>query len=52
VACLWGYKIPFGFIYQNDRLSFEEHFPTLSQGPLVGRSVDRTMLKTIMEGYK
>jgi 2-oxoglutarate ferredoxin oxidoreductase subunit beta len=52
VACQWGDRIPIGVIYQNDRLSFEEHFPTLSQGPLVGRSVDRTMLKTIMEGYK
>jgi hypothetical protein len=36
---------------RNDRLSFEKHFPLLSQGPLVGRDVDRVMLKRIMEGY-
>jgi 2-oxoglutarate ferredoxin oxidoreductase subunit beta len=52
LACQWGDRIPMGFIYQNDRLSFEEHFPVLSQGPLVGRNVERAILKTIMEGYK
>ena len=47
----WGDKIPVGIIYRNDRLPFEEHFSVLSQGPLVGRDVDRQMLKKIMEGY-
>lgn len=51
VACEWGNKIPVGIIYRNDRLSFEKHFSVLSQGPLVGRDVDRVMLKRIMEGY-
>jgi len=51
VASQWGDKIPIGVIYRNDRPSFEEHFPVLSQGPLVGRDVDQEMLKTIMEGY-
>ena len=51
VARQWGDKITTGVIYRNDRLPFEDHFPVLSQGPLVGRDVDRQMLKTIMQGY-
>jgi len=47
----WGDKIPVGIIYRNDRLPFEKHFSVLSQGPLVGRDVDRVILKRIMEGY-
>ena len=51
VACQWGDRIPIGVIYQNDRLSFEDHFPVLAHGPLLGRSLDRKKLKGIMEGY-
>jgi 2-oxoglutarate ferredoxin oxidoreductase subunit beta len=51
VALEWGNKIPVGIIYRNDRLPFEKNFSVLSQGPLVGRDVDRLMLKKIMEGY-
>jgi 2-oxoglutarate ferredoxin oxidoreductase subunit beta len=51
VSCQWGDRIPIGVIYQNDRLSFEDHFPVLAHGPLLGRSVDRGILKGIMEGY-
>jgi len=51
VACRWGDKIPTGIIYRNNRLAFEEHFPVLRQGPLIGRDVDRVMLKKIVEGY-
>ncbi|MBW1741661.1 MAG: 2-oxoacid ferredoxin oxidoreductase, partial [Deltaproteobacteria bacterium] len=51
VARQWEDKIPIGIIYRNDLLPFEEHFPVLSQGPLVGRNVDRVKLKRIMEGY-
>jgi len=47
----WGEQIPLGVIYRNDRPPFEEHFPVLNQGPLVGRDVDRMILKEIMEGY-
>ena len=47
----WGDKIPLGIIYRNERLPFEEHFSVLNQGPLVGRDVDRVMLKSIMEGF-
>jgi 2-oxoglutarate ferredoxin oxidoreductase subunit beta len=51
VAREWGDNIPVGIIYRNDRLPFEKHFPVLSQGSLVGRDMDRIMLKRIMEGY-
>jgi len=51
VASKWGDRIPIGIIYRNDRIPFEDHFPVLWQGPLVGRDVDRVMLKEIMEGY-
>ena len=52
VASEWGDKIPIGIIYRNDRMPFEEHFPVLGQGPLVGRDVEWAMLKKIMEGYR
>ena len=52
VASEWGDNIPVGVIYRNDRIPFEEHFPALHQGNLVGRNVERGMLKKIMEGYK
>ena len=52
VACEWGERIPIGIIYRNDRPSFEDHFPVLSQGPLVDREAGRAMLKEIMEGYR
>lgn len=51
VAGEWGDRIPIGIIYRNDRPPFEDHFPVLSQGPLVGRDVDRVTLTKIMEGY-
>jgi len=52
VACEWGERIPIGIIYRNERPSFEDHFPVLSQGPLVDREAGRAMLKEIMEGYR
>ncbi len=51
VACEWGDKIPIGIIYRNNRPPFEEHFPVLTQGPLVDREVDQAMLKKIMQSY-
>ncbi|MDO8784656.1 MAG: 2-oxoacid:ferredoxin oxidoreductase subunit beta [Syntrophales bacterium] len=49
VADQWGEQIPIGIIYRNDRPAFEKHFPILNHGPLVGRDVDRIILKEIME---
>jgi len=50
-ASEWGDRIPIGIIYRNDRQTFEDHFPVLHQGPLVGRESDQAMLKKIMHGY-
>jgi 2-oxoglutarate ferredoxin oxidoreductase subunit beta len=52
IAEEWGDSIPIGIIYRNDRPPFEENFPLLQAGPLVGRDVDRSMLMKIMEGYR
>jgi len=52
VAREWGDRIPIGIIYRNDRVPFEEHVPVLRQGPLVGREVDRVMLRNMMDGCK
>jgi len=52
VAAEWGDNIPIGIIYRNDRMPFEEHFPTLHQGTLFGRNVERKILKKLIEGYK
>jgi 2-oxoglutarate ferredoxin oxidoreductase subunit beta len=48
----WGDRIPLGIIYRNDRPSFEDHFPILDEGPLLGKEVDRETLEMILEGYK
>jgi 2-oxoglutarate/2-oxoacid ferredoxin oxidoreductase subunit beta len=50
-AAEFGDKIPTGVIFKTDKPSFEEHIPTLKQGPVVGRDLDRKTLKQIMEGY-
>jgi 2-oxoglutarate/2-oxoacid ferredoxin oxidoreductase subunit beta len=50
-AMIWGDEIPIGVIYRHDHLTFEEHFPVLREGPLVGRDVDRDKLREIMQGY-
>jgi 2-oxoglutarate ferredoxin oxidoreductase subunit beta len=52
VARQWGDEIPIGIIYRNERPSFDEQFPVLDQGPLVGRDVDQETLKAIVEGYR
>jgi len=52
VASEWGERIPIGIIYRNKRTSFEDHFPVLSQGPLIDKEVDQVMLREIMEEYR
>jgi 2-oxoglutarate ferredoxin oxidoreductase subunit beta len=47
----WGEKIPLGVIYHNERPAFDEHFPVLSKGPLVGQDVNMLLLKKIVEGF-
>ncbi len=50
-AMEWGERIPVGVIYRNQRPAFEEKLDVLNQGPLVGRQVDKAMLRKIMDGY-
>ncbi len=50
-AMEWGERIPVGVIYRNERPTYEEHFPVLKDGPLVGRGVDQEKIRQIMEGY-
>ena len=47
----WGDEIAIGVIYRNDRPSFEENFSLLKDGPLVGRDVNRSVLKDVMSSY-
>lgn len=50
-ALEWGERIPLGVVYQNERMTFEEHFSVLESGPLVGRKAEWKRLKAIMEGF-
>lgn len=48
----FGERIPVGVIYRNEnRPSFESHFPILKEGPLYGRSPDREKMVKLMESY-
>ncbi|UCF05001.1 MAG: 2-oxoacid:ferredoxin oxidoreductase subunit beta [bacterium] len=51
-AMEWGERIPIGVIYTNDRPPFEDRFPVLAGGPLVGRDVDRAELANVLETYR
>jgi len=48
----WGDSIPVGILYRNDRLPFESSIPALKEGPLVGKGVDRNVLKEILQTYQ
>ena len=48
----WGDSIPVGILYRNDRPSFESHMEALKDGPLVGKGVDRNVLKEILQTYQ
>lgn len=50
-AMEWGERIPVGVIYRNERPTYEDHFPVLKDGPLVGREVDQEKLRQILEGF-
>lgn len=52
VAEEWGERIPIGIIYRNDRPPFEDNFPVLQEGRLVGRQVDRNLLAKVIESYR
>lgn len=48
----WGERIPVGVIFESDRPVFEERFPVLEEGPLVGRMTDRTVFAEILREYE
>jgi 2-oxoglutarate ferredoxin oxidoreductase subunit beta len=51
VAYEWGERIPLGIIYRNDRTAFEDNFPPLREGSLVGRDLDKGKLAEIMKAF-
>jgi 2-oxoglutarate ferredoxin oxidoreductase subunit beta len=50
-AMEWGERIPLGVIYRNTRPPFEDHFPILKTGPLVGGNVDQDKFQQIVQGF-
>jgi 2-oxoglutarate/2-oxoacid ferredoxin oxidoreductase subunit beta len=50
-ALFAGERIPIGVIYKNERMTFEDHFPILKEGPLIDQPVNREKLQAVMEGY-
>ena len=48
----WGERIPIGIIYRHQRPTFEEHFPTLRDGPLVSRQIDPHRIEPLLEEFK
>jgi 2-oxoglutarate ferredoxin oxidoreductase subunit beta len=52
VAREWGERIPLGLIYRNERTVFEDRFPALTPGPLVGQRLNTEMLTRVMEEYR
>lgn len=48
----WDERIPVGVIYRNDRPPFEDRFPALKDGPLVGREPDRAALAEELAKFK
>jgi 2-oxoglutarate ferredoxin oxidoreductase subunit beta len=51
-AMQWGDRIPIGVIYKNERPSYDEHFPVLKEGPLVGRKIKTEELKRVVSEYR
>ncbi len=47
----WDERILVGVFYQNDRLSFEERFSAVSNGPLALQETDKEVLKGIIQSY-
>ncbi len=48
----WGENIPIGIIYRNDRPPFEDQFPVLKEGPLVGKPIDQNLLARIIGDFR
>jgi len=48
-ALEWGDRIPIGVFYAEERPTYEEGFPALGKGPLVGHSLGRDMRRLMAE---
>lgn len=48
-ALEWGDRIPIGVFYVEDRSTYEESFPALSGGPLVGQPLRRDLSRLLAE---
>jgi 2-oxoglutarate/2-oxoacid ferredoxin oxidoreductase subunit beta len=48
----WGSRIPIGILYQKEKLSFTDQFPSLAAGPLLQRSYDAGRVKDLLEGLR
>lgn len=47
----WGDRIPIGVIYQKERVTFEDQFPVLKKGPLVGQKIDPGRVKALLHEF-
>ena len=50
-AMLWGEETPMGVIYENERPTFESHFPVCATGGLVALKTAKETLRQIMMSY-
>jgi len=48
-ALEWGDRIPIGVFYVEERPTFEDSFPALEKGPLVGQPLSRDMTRLLAE---
>jgi len=50
-AEIWGEQIPIGVIYRNQKPTFEDHFPIVGKGGLIGQGTDFAALAQIINDY-
>jgi len=50
-AEIWGEQIPIGVIYRNQKPTFEDHFPLVARGGLIGQGTDFAALAQIINDY-
>ncbi len=48
-ALEWGDRIPIGVFYVEERPTYEESFPALAEGPLVGQPLQRDLSRLLAE---
>ncbi len=50
-ALEWGETIPLGVLYREEKPAFEEQFPSLAEGPLVGRKIKPAGIRTLLDEF-